>query len=87
MKRTSRAFAREVAEELLQLLSARDIVIATDAASRRREESDEWRDRENTRRESSDPTKTDEDGESSMSVVEARRLLNSLRQRRTRCAR
>jgi hypothetical protein len=73
--------AERVAGEVLDALSVRDTVSATDVASRRREESREWRDERRPRSESWDHIEREESGESSMSDAEARELLKSLRRR------
>lgn len=78
--------ARKVAGEVVSVLTVRGNSSATDVASRRREESVEWRDERSPRSESWDRTEIEESGESSMSDAEARELLRSFRRRGRRSA-
>lgn len=78
--------ARKVAGEVVSVLAARGSFSATDVASRRREESVEWRDERSLGSESWDRIEIEESGESSMSDVEASELLRSLRRRGKRSA-
>lgn len=79
--------AKKVAGEVVSMLETRATVSATDVASRRREESHQWRDERNPRSESSDRIEIEESGESFMSDVEASGLLRSLRRKGKRTVR
>ena len=71
----ARRFARMVAEELAVLLGVRATVLATDVASRCREESDVWRDGKRLESGFSGLIESEESGESCMSDAEASELV------------
>jgi hypothetical protein len=85
-RHVSRALARLIAEELVELLAARSVLV-TAPTTREQAEGETWHDRGRSRNECSDRIATSTDGESSMSTDDARKLLDSLRRKKKLAAR